>query len=220
MKRPNRIRMLCGLMALLMLPLWGCGKSQSNQPSTGDTDQKYGGIVCLEYSRYSNGLSPETDQPATNVAAMLIHNSTKEFLEYATIEARVGQETGTFYVTGLPPGAMAWVLEKTGMTIVEGETFEALPCEDYYFNPDAVMSTDKLSVRANGNILTVTNTSGKTLKNVSVYYKTVQEDGIYLGGRGFLLVFGDLPPGASATKEASHYGAASKIVRYSFQESG
>lgn len=221
MRRNNRIRMLCGLMALLMLPFYGCarGDADGTQPTSGKTNLSFGGIVCMEYSRYS-GICPETDKQVTNAAAMLIHNSSPDFLEYATIEATVGKEKGTFRVTGLPPGAMVWVLEQSGLTVAEGETFEASQCEDFYYNTGAVMSTDKLKVDINGNTLTVTNRTDKTLENVALYYKTVGKDGIYLGGRSFLLSFGNLPPGESASKAAGHFGPDSKIVRYSFQESG
>ena len=141
-------------------------------------------------------------------------------VEYATIEAKVGEEVGTFQVSGLPPGAMVWVLEKYGLTIADGDVFEASQCEDYYYNPNAVMSTDKLNVETSGNTITITNTTDKSLENVTIYYKTVQEDGVYFGGKSFLLSFGNLPPGASASKSAGHFGESSKIVRYSFQESG
>lgn len=223
MRRDNRIRLLCGLLALLMLPLWGCHKKEpeSTQPTSGQLNMSFGGLVCLEYSRYT-GSFPENgkDTQVSDVAAMLIHNSSPQFLEYATIECTIGEQTGFFFVTGLPPGAMVWVLERSGMTLSEGETFKATKCEDYVYRDDAVMMTDKISVSAEGNTLTVTNNTDGTLDNVTVYYKIVMEDGRYFGGISYLLSFGNLPPGGSASKASSHFGPDAKIVRYSFQESG
>ncbi len=221
-RRNNRIRLLCGLLAAVLL-LSGCGtkEPESTQPTSGKLNISFGGLVCLEYSRYT-GTFPENgkDAQVSNVAAMLIHNSSPQFLEYATIECAIGDQTGFFFVTGLPPGAMVWVLERSGMTITEGETFKATKCEDYVYRDDAIMQTDKLSVSVDGNTLTVTNTSDKTLENVAVYYKTVMEDGRYFGGISYLLSFGSLSPGGSASKASSHFGPDAKIVRYSFQESG
>lgn len=220
-RRNNRIRLLCGLLALLMLTS-GCVQKEpeSTQP-TGQLNMSFGGLVCLEYSRYT-GAFPEDgkDTQVSNVAAMLIHNSSTQFLEYATIECAIGEQTGFFFVTGLPPGAMVWVLERSGMTLSEGDTFKATKCEDYVYRDDAIMMTDKLSVCSEGNTLTVTNNTDGTLDNVTVYYKTVMEDGRYFGGISYLLSFGSLPPGGSASKASSHFGPDAKIVRYSFQESG
>ena len=201
-----------------VLTLCGCAPRESEPPeTTGDED---GGLVCVQYSRFS-GTFPEdgTGRQVKSVAAILVHNDSGEFLDYANVTCVIGSESGTFQVTGLPPGATAWVLEKDAKTVAADDYFGAMQCEKYSFRSDAVMSTDKLSVKAEGNTLTVTNQSGKTLKNVCVYYKTVHDDGNYFGGITYMLNFGNLEPGASAQKQSSHYGSDSRIVRYSFQES-
>lgn len=216
MERHNRIRWLALIMVGLLF-LSGC--SGGTAETTAPTDN-FGGLVCLEYSRFS-GTFPEdgSGREVTNVAAMLVYNSSTEFLDYATVECTIGSGTGTFQITGLPPGATVWVLEKDAQTISEGEAFTARECEQYAYRSDAVMSTDLLSLKADGSTLTVTNVSDKTLENVCVYYKTVHSDGHYFGGISYMLSFGNLVPGESAQKQSSHFGSDSKIVRYSFQES-
>lgn len=218
MKRNNRIRWLSLVMAGLLF-LSGCTGSGpgDNEPEV----QNFGGLVCLEYSRYS-GPFPEDGSGRTveSVAAMKVHNSSDQFLDYATVECQIGQHVGTFQITGLPPGATAWVLEQEGMTLTAQDRFVATKCEDYFFRDEAVITTDKLSTQAEGNTLTVTNQSKQTLKNVCVYYKTVHTDGNYFGGITYMLNLGDLEPGQSASKQSSHFGENSRIVRYSFQESG
>lgn len=104
-------------------------------------------------------------------------------------------------------------------TVEADEDFVALQCQEYSFRQDAVMATDKLAVSTSGNTVTVVNQSGQMLRNVCLYYKSVHEDGHYFGGITYMLSFGDLAPGETAQKQSSHYGAQSKIVRYSFQES-
>lgn len=217
MGRYNRIRWLALVMAGLLF-LSGCsGGEPEPTAQVGD----FGGLVCMEYSRYT-GSFPEdgSGRQVENVAAILVHNSSDQFLDYAMVKAQVGDQTGTFYVTGLPPGGTAWVLEKDGLTLTPDETFRAESCEDYFYRENAVIRTDDLSVSAEGNVLTVTNESDKTLKNVCVYYKTVHEDGNYFGGITYLLSFDTMEPGQTLTKQSSHYGASSRIVRYSYQESG
>lgn len=218
MKRNNRIRWLSLVFAGLLF-LSGC---TGTGPGAGEAEvQNFGGLVCLEYSRYS-GPFPEdgSGRSVENVAAMKVHNSSDRFLDYATVECQVGTHTGTFQITGLPPGATVWVLEQEGMTLTAEDVFQARTCDDYVFREDAVLTTDKLTTRADGNTLAVTNDSGQTLENVCVYYKTVHSDGNYFGGITYMLNFGDLDPGQSVSKQSSHFGESSKIVRYSFQESG
>ncbi len=210
-------RIVCFVLAALFLTGCSADEQSSGEPKV----QNFGGLICLEYSRYT-GAFPEdgSGRQVENVAAMLVRNSSDQFLDFATVKCRVGTQIGTFQVTGLPPGGTAWVLEQTGMSLSEGEEFAAFECEDYYFREESVITTDKLSVETDGNTLTVTNESDKTLENVCVYYKTVFEDGFYFGGISYMLEFGELAPGEQATKQSSHFGENSRIVRYSFQESG
>lgn len=217
-RRNNRIRWLSLVLAGLLF-LAGC---VGTGPGGEDPQvQSFGGLVCMEYSRYS-GPFPEdgSGRNVENVAAMRVHNSSDKFLDYAVIRAWVGSQQGTFRVTGLPPGGTVWVLEQEGLTLTPGERFVATDCEDYFFREDAVYSSDKLSVETEGNSLTVTNRSDVTLKNVCTYYKTVHGDGNYFGGISYLLEFGELAPGQTVTRRSSHFGPDSRIVRLSFQESG
>ena len=217
MNQLNRIRLLALLLAGVIL-LAGCAPGESEPPAT--TGNGSGGLLCLQYSKFS-GTFPEdgTGRQVKNVAAILVHNSSDEYLDYADVTCVIGSESGAFHVTGLPPGATAWVLEKDAKTVAADDYFGAMQCKEYAFRADAVMSTDKLSVKAEGNTLTVTNRSNKTLENACLYYKTVHGDGHYFGGITYMLNFGTLEPGASAQKQSSHFGSQSRIVRYSFQES-
>jgi hypothetical protein len=102
------------------------------------------------------------------------------------------------------------------MTLTDGDELELESCQDSY-NPEAIVNTDLVSVSRSGKSLTLTNTSGKMLKNVGVYYKNTLEDGTFLGGITYVISFGNLEPGASATKTADHFGETSEIVRYIYE---
>lgn len=214
----KRIRWLPLLLAGALF-LSGCSSGPGKE-TAGPQSQDLGGLVCMERSLYTGGFPEDgTGRQVEDVAAIRVHNSSDKYLDYATMVCNVSGRTGSFEITGLPPGGTAWVMEKSGMTIDQGETFTAEPPEDPVFREDAVMSTDKLSAEPEEGGLTVTNRSDQTLKDVCVYYKSVR-DGVYFGGITYMLVIGDLEPGASATKQSGHFGDSSKIVRYSFQESG
>lgn len=209
----------CGFVLVLLVSslLVGCRETADPEPVVKD----FGGLVCMEYSRYT-GPFPEdgSGRAVEDVAAIRVHNSSGEFLDYAMVECQVGDQIGKFKITGLPPGGTVWALEQSGMTLAPEDTFQAEECKDYFFRPDAIMSTQDLSTKVDGNTMTVTNQSDKTLKNVCVYYKTVHQDGNYFGGITYMLKFDTLGPGESMEKQSAYFGKDSRIVRYSYQEGG
>lgn len=211
---------LAGLLAMMMVlaVCAGCTPADTKpKDSTPDRLSEHE-LVCLEYSSF-NGTFPEdgSGRRVESVAAMLIRNDSGKFLDYALVTCDIGTGSGTFKVTGLPAGKAVWVLEQTGMTVAPGEKFSVTDCKDYSFRSDAIENTDKLKVVTEGNTVTVTNISGETLENVCIYYKSVHSDGNFFGGITYMLGFDTLKPNQSAQKQSSHFGADSKIIRYSFQ---
>lgn len=204
-----------------LLMMGGCADAApvATQPvATSPAENWADELVCVEYSRFS-GAFPEdgTGRQVTNVAAMLVRNDSGRFLDYALIQCDIGGGTGTFKVTGLPVGASAWVLEQSGMTVSVDDTFQVSACQDYAYRDDVVADTDRLTVTAEDNTVTVTNVSADTLFNVCIYYKAVHTDGNYFGGITYMLAFDTLEPGQSMQKQSSHFGPDTQIVRYSFQ---
>ena len=205
-----------------LLTLSGCG-AHTRGPATNDptTPTKpagtTGNLVCVEISRFSGGFVEDgSHAQVRDVAAILVANNTGKFLEMATVTYQVGDRTATFLVTGLPHGKQAWVLEANRLTLSEGDELELTDCQEVY-NPNAVTSTNDLTVQRRGNSLTLTNTSGKKLTNVVVYYKDTLEGGIYMGGITYFISFGDLEPGATVTQTKDHFSDTSEIVRFSYQ---
>lgn len=211
---PVRFKWMACLMAALLL-FSGCAHQAPAHP-TADPGPA-GSLNCLEISRFTGGFVEDgSDAPVRDVAAILVANNTGKFLELATVTYKIGDRTATFKVTGLPQGKRAWVLESNRMTLTEGDELVLEDCrETYHSNP--VLSTDALAVSRRGQALTLTNTSGRKLTNVAVYYKNTLEDGTYMGGISYLISFGEMEPGASLTRTADHFNDTSEIVRYSFQ---
>lgn len=212
--------MLCVLA--LLLTLSGCRMQaptlSPTEPVTEPTQPApTGNLICVEISRFNGGFVEDgSGKKVQDVAAILVANNTGKFLELATVTYKVGDRTATFKVTGLPSGRRAWVLESSGMSIKEGDELILEDCEETY-NPNAIETSDLLSVSRQGKSLTLTNTSDKTLSNVVVYFKNTLEDDTFMGGITYYMVFGDMAPGATFTQTKDHFGNSSEIVRFTYQ---
>ena len=213
MRRNNRIRLMGLFLAAVLLVSSGCTGEKESQQST--KSPLNGDLVCLEYDRYTGYVGGKW---VSNVAAMLVMNQSGEFLEYATVQCDLGPRRGTFRIEGLPPGRMCWVLEQDLASISEGERFVAMACDEYYFNPNALMETDDLSVSIQGSTMSVTNRSGKRLTNVAVYFKNLYGDGVFFSGDAYMVTFPSLEPGDTASKQHAYLGDSSQVVKFSFQE--
>ena len=149
---------------------------------------------------------------------MLVTNNSDQFLDLATLQYTINGKAATFVVTGLPAGKSAWVLEENRMTISDNANFKYQDCVTS-FKDGVIASSDKVTIKADGNMLTATNNTKKTLKNVFVYYKSVHTDGNFFGGITYMVDFGTLKSGESVESLAGHYvKGETKIVRIGWQE--
>ena len=184
------------------------------------TDQISGGeIVCKDYALFSGRFVEDgRDELVQNVAAILVKNESDQVLDLATISYDIDGKSAAFLVTGLPAGKSAWVMEITRMQASHSSVFTYKDCITS-FKSDVVLETDMFSVTADGNMLTATNTSGKTLNNVCVYYRAIHDDGNYFGGITYLADFGTLAPGESLEVLAGHYAqGTAEIIRYGWTD--
>lgn len=187
--------------------------TQPTQPPQQLTPQQKQ-LSCDKIAMFSGRFVEDgSGRPVEDVAVLLVTNRTEKFLDMATIQYEIDGQKGTFIVTGLPAGKSCWVMEYTAKTITDQSTLKYVGCSTS-FREDAVNSTDKLTVSADGNILSAVNPTDETLKNVVVYYKNVQDDGNYLGGITYMVTFGDIAPGETVSKLGGHYKPGeSEIVR-------
>ena len=178
-----------------------------------------GDITCDRFGNFSGVYVEDgSDVPIENVAAALITNQTDSYLEYASLTVDIGGKTAVFVVTGLPAHKSAWVLEKNKMSLGSPSSFTLADCTSS-FRDDVVSENDKIDIFSDGNNLTVSNKSSKTLKNFSVYYRNLHTDGNFLGGITYMVSFGDIESGASAQSVAGHFSPdSSEIVRISWQD--
>lgn len=170
-------------------------------------------ITCDKYSRFTGQYVEDgSDDLVYDVAAILVTNRSEQFLEIATFTYQIDGKNASFVVTGLPAGHSAWVMEENRITVADNSAFTYVDVAAS-FRDDVVASTSKVSVSADGNMMTVTNNSAGSLEDVYVYYKVRHTDGNYLGGITYRVDFGTLEAGASATNLAGHYSEDAEIVR-------
>lgn len=170
-------------------------------------------IACDEYSLFSGQFVEDgKDNLVSNVATILVTNNSDQYLDLATIMYLIDGKTATFVVTGLPAGRSAWVLESSKLTATASSTFTYVD-KTTSFRENVSATSDKVTITADGNMLTATNNSDETLEGVFIYYRSVHTDGNFLGGITYLVDFGTLEPGASVEKMGGHYSEDSEIIR-------
>ena len=174
-------------------------------------------LYCEEITLFSGAyVENGKNDKVENVAAILVHNRSKSFLDRATITYKYGSKNATFVVTGLPAGEKCWVMEKSKLEVDGKHEFEFVDCVSA-FNPNAIEKSELITTMTKDNMITVTNISKQTLENVCVYYKNTFEDGNYFGGITYVLTFGKISPGETIQKESAHFSEGSEIVKYSYQ---
>lgn len=176
-------------------------------------------LECEQYAVFSGAFVEDgSDEPVQNVAAILVTNGSDQYLDLGKLTYQLDGEEATFMVTGLPPGASAWVMEASRRTATNDSVFTQTDCTTS-FRENAVNELEGLSIQSGGTMLKVTNNRDKALQNVTLYYKVLHNDGNYFGGITYMVAFGDLEPGQSAEKLAGHFKEGwTDIVRIGYQE--
>lgn len=210
-----------GLILVLLLLLIGIANWDNSEEPGNKLPQvtKKEELACSRFSSYSGEFVEDgSNVPVENVASMLVTNKSDRFLDLATIECVIDGKTATFVVTGLPAGKSAWVLEEHGMVITGPGNYKHVD-KTVSYKDGVVSKTDKITLVAEGNMLTAINNTDEKLESVFVYYKTKHTDGNYLGGITYMVTYGDIEPGGKVTKLAGHYDSmTTEVVRVGWKE--
>lgn len=223
-KRLRRMGVIggCLILAIILLlvgiAIWDSGEDEDKDNKLPEITKK-DELICDKLSSYSGEFVEDgSNIPVENVASMLVTNESERFLDLATIEYIIDGKTATFVVTGLPAGKSAWVLEENGMTITGPGNYKHVD-ETVSYKDGVVSQTDKITLIAEGNMLTAINNTDQKIESVFVQYKTKHTDGNYLGGITYMVTYGDIEPGEKITKLAGHYdGKNTEVVRIGWQE--
>lgn len=176
-------------------------------------------LICEDIGLFNGAFVEDgSDEPVQNVAALLVTNGSEQYLDLAKLTYEIDGQEAVFMVTGLPAGGTAWVLENSRMTASAESEFRHKNTITS-FRDNAVNTLEGVDLEFNGTMLKATNTTDKTFKALTVYYKVLHDDGNYLGGITYMVSFGDLEPGQSAEKIAGHFQSdKAHIVRIGYQE--
>lgn len=171
-------------------------------------------LQVIDYGSYSGKFVEDgTDEKVEKVAAILVKNTTEQFIEYGTITADFGGKSAVFEISGLPAGKAVWALERNRLTVEETDTFTYLD-QVTSQGSDVVTSDERISLECYDGSVSVTNNSDIGITSVRLYYKTIHTDGNYLGGITYTVVIENLAPGKTEEIQAGHYLAeGSEIVR-------
>ena len=193
--------------------------TQPTQPGNEQSVSPEQQMICEGYSLFSGAFVEDgSDEPVENVAAILVTNGSDQYLDLAQVIYDLDGREAVFMVTGLPAGGSAWVLENSRMTATADSQFIHKNTVTS-FRTEAQYALEGINLEFNGTMLKATNTSDRTFKALTVYYKTLHTDGNFLGGITYMTTFGDLEPGQSAEKLAGHYQPdKTQIVRIGYQE--
>ena len=199
----------------------GSAEPSKQEPLTSPLPQNTdtGEIEINEFGCFSGEYVEDgSNIPVKNVAAMRITNRSGRFLEYGKIYVTISGKEAVFTVSAIPPWKSVWILEENKTEISDTEQFNFVDSVISY-KDDVVSATDKIRLSVDGDYLIAENMSGKTLENITVYYKNLHSDGRFFGGITYRVSFGTAGVGESVKKLAGHYSTdSSEIVRIDWQE--
>lgn len=169
------------------------------------------GLRFTSFGRYSGTYFEDgSDKAVEDVAVVLVVNTTERYLELATFSFEIDGASATFTVTNLPPQRGAWVLEKNALTVQGGASFVLKSGSTTFCTPEEVST---VTAQALDGTVMVENHSESESFSGYIYYKTVYEDGNYLGGVTYRSLIEDLPAQSRTEITAAHCDETAEIVR-------
>lgn len=199
----------------------GSAEPSKQEPLTSPLPQNTdtGEIEINEFGCFSGEYVEDgSNIPVKNVAAMRITNRSGRFLEYGKIYVTISGKEAVFTVSAIPPWKSVWILEENKTEISDTEQFNFVDSVISY-KDNVVSATDKIRLSVDGDYLIAENMSGKTLENITVYYKNLHSDGRFFGGITYRVSFGTAGVGEAVKNLAGHYSTdSSEIVRIDWQE--
>lgn len=159
-------------------------------------------------------LEDGSDKEVTNVAAITLTNTGKDYAEYAEITFHRDDTQLKFVASALEPGGSMIVLEANGNAFSDGTYSNCVAniatAEEFTLSDDRV----RVEEREEGG-LTVTNLTQTDIPSIRIFYKFYKYDtNVYIGGITYTSKVTDLAAGGSCVVTPSHYlKGYSKIIK-------
>lgn len=183
----------------------------ADMPTEQNDPVELDGLRFTSFGRYSGAYVEDgSNDPVEDVAIVLVVNTGERFLEYASVSFEIDGEPATFTVTNLPPQRGAWVLEKNALTVQGGASFVLKSGSTTFCTPEEVSTVTAQAL--DGTVLVENHSESESFSGY-IYYKTVYEDGNYLGGVTYRSLIEDLPAQSRTEITAAHCDETAEIVR-------
>ena len=177
------------------------------------------GVYVVSLGGYT-GAFPEdgSGDAVKNAAAAYIVNLSDVSYKYLEFSLRSGGNSYVFFASTLLSGAKMTVVEQSKAIYEAGDgiTAELMNAEAFDGTPSVAL--DVFRIRYGNGELKAENISGAEKKNVSVYYKQIDENG-YLGGITYVVKLGSVGAGAYKSSEAANlYKNKAKVVFVTYED--
>ena len=146
-----------------------------------------------------------SDREVSGIAAIILKNNGGD-LRFVGIGISQGERSLAFSGSMIPAGSTVVLQEQSGAAYSSSDPYYSATASTE-LTDGFEMSEDLVTVKDNTKDgLTVTNTSGKTLPAVKIYYKNyLPEENAYVGGITYCITLNDVEPETSTDVSAGHY---------------
>lgn len=160
------------------------------------------GKIEIESLFQFDGINPDCEnQEGTGIAALVLKNTSGTYLAEAAVTLTLADGAQLhFKVTDLPADQSVMAFSTENQTIADDAVCVDAVCAAS-FDETAGMADDRVSVSADGWVVTVTNVSDEDISELVIYCRSPFGDE-YFGGVTYQYTINDLPAGETATVEA------------------
>lgn len=173
----------------------------------------YNSDVTIRQIGYYTGPFVEdgSNQTKEKVLGVILHNNTNQMMEACLLYMTASDGTQLqFMASAIPANADVFVLESSGYTYQETETYSYADCVVAYVE-DWHEYNDIIEVKCINQAFEITNLSDKDLEKVYVCYKNKVND-IYFGGITYRVTFSEVNAQQTYSKDGQHFNMLSEVV--------
>lgn len=157
-------------------------------------------------------LEDGSGREVVDVTALVLHNSSQRDIKQAQVQLQRGEEILYFDVGVIPAGTSVLVPEKNASPYQE-QSITAISGQEELWQTPALPSGSVCVEESGIGTLRITNTTDRTLLDLTLYHKNYTE-GLYVGGISYTTKIALLRPGETVLLEPEHYASGySRIVR-------
>lgn len=156
-------------------------------------------------TKYSGDyLEDGSENKSKNTAAMIIKNTSKEFIQYAKLSFKVNNETYEFELSSLESGKSIYVLEADAKQYNKNDKYVYKEAVVASIEKNSLMK-DRIKLSSTDGVIEVKNISSSKIDTVYVYYKQKVFNDNLPGGITYRVKLEDINSGESKGAIANHF---------------